>query len=169
MARSTVLAPLTVALVSLFAFGCEPVRTTPVMACNSTAHCPADGKWTCDAATSTCVRITESTVDTSTDASSTADTGSDSAGGSDTSATDAAADTADTTSDTAGDTAIADTGSSDTGSCKDRCGQYDLNWSCNCDDTCSLYEDCCSDYEALCGEPAADTVDTASDTTATGA
>lgn len=45
------------------------------------------------------------------------------------------------------------------GSCKDpgkngaanRCGQFDNNWKCNCDDACSQFGDCCADKDAVCG------------------
>lgn len=45
------------------------------------------------------------------------------------------------------------------GSCKDpgkngqanRCGQFDNNWKCNCDDACAQYGDCCKDKDEVCG------------------
>ncbi|MCO4761550.1 MAG: hypothetical protein KC502_08610, partial [Myxococcales bacterium] len=33
---------------------------------------------------------------------------------------------------------------------KNRCGQYDSTWPCNCDSGCTKFGDCCSDYKATC-------------------
>lgn len=151
---------------------CEPVRSEPTMSCTSSAHCPADGKWTCNVQQGVCERCVGSCPGSST----TTDTSSSSDATSDTTASDTA--TADTGTDTATtDTTTEDTASTDTGSCQDRCGQFDLNWICNCDDTCGLYDDCCWDYEKLCvtstdaggtDTGSTDAVDTATDTTVTG-
>ena len=35
-------------------------------------------------------------------------------------------------------------------SCVNKCGSYDKNAPCQCDDQCSDYNDCCSDYKELC-------------------
>ncbi len=36
---------------------------------------------------------------------------------------------------------------------KNRCGQFDNSWPCNCDDDCANFGDCCSDYNATCKSP----------------
>ena len=38
-------------------------------------------------------------------------------------------------------------------SCAGRCGIYDAEQSCQCDDYCKTSGDCCSDYNTLCGAP----------------
>ena len=37
------------------------------------------------------------------------------------------------------------------GGAADKCGQFDNNWPCNCDDACGDFGDCCQDFEATCG------------------
>ena len=34
--------------------------------------------------------------------------------------------------------------------CVDRCGDWYVGASCNCDEDCGMYDDCCSDYTTLC-------------------
>lgn len=47
-----------------------------------------------------------------------------------------------------------DGGSSEpTASCIDRCGNYDINATCQCDDLCESSDDCCSDFEMVCNAP----------------
>jgi vibriolysin len=36
------------------------------------------------------------------------------------------------------------------GSCEGRCGTFDPNQSCQCDDQCAQFGDCCDDFEELC-------------------
>ncbi len=36
------------------------------------------------------------------------------------------------------------------GSCKSRCGDFTQNAPCQCDASCSKYDECCADFEALC-------------------
>jgi len=48
-----------------------------------------------------------------------------------------------------------DTGSSDSGSggglsCVGKCGKYDSNAKCQCDDQCTQYNDCCTDFAKAC-------------------
>ena len=31
-----------------------------------------------------------------------------------------------------------------------RCGQYNVDWVCNCDEACAQFEDCCEDLETVC-------------------
>lgn len=33
---------------------------------------------------------------------------------------------------------------------QNRCGQYDDNWKCNCDDACTQFGDCCADKDSVC-------------------
>lgn len=37
------------------------------------------------------------------------------------------------------------------GGAANRCGQFDDNWKCNCDDACKNYNDCCADRGTVCG------------------
>jgi hypothetical protein len=46
-------------------------------------------------------------------------------------------------------------GDSGGGSCKDRCGEYDPNEPCQCDDVCGQMGNCCADIAQECGGPAA--------------
>ena len=36
-------------------------------------------------------------------------------------------------------------------SCKGRCGTFDQDSPCNCDDECTTFKDCCADYPQFCG------------------
>ena len=39
-------------------------------------------------------------------------------------------------------------------SCEGRCGQFDPNAACQCDDACTQFGDCCGDFEEICqGQP----------------
>ncbi|MCO4764268.1 MAG: hypothetical protein KC502_22340 [Myxococcales bacterium] len=129
---------------------CEPTRA-PLddQPCSGTQHCPATGEWTCDLVKKVCVKCEGAcpgtgaetndvgTVDAGADAATTTDdvaTGADALSTSDAAAADASAQVA---------------------SCVGRCGQYDSNWLCNCDDGCAEFDDCCPDLAAVC-ETAAD-------------
>lgn len=34
---------------------------------------------------------------------------------------------------------------------ENRCGQWDDNWPCNCDEACTQFGDCCDDFNEVCG------------------
>lgn len=72
--------------------------------------------------------------------------------------TDAAEVTADI-AETTDTTDTPDTTETVTGTCQDRCGEYDAKATCQCDEYCSGSGDCCSDFETLCGTDKACAVD----------
>ncbi len=43
--------------------------------------------------------------------------------------------------------------STPSGSCAGKCGKYDGDANCQCDESCTEYGDCCSDYDKLCKTP----------------
>ena len=51
------------------------------------------------------------------------------------------------------DTCPKDCGGVSNGSCKDKCGKFNGEGSCQCDQQCQQYGDCCKDYEQYCGGP----------------
>ena len=131
------------------ASSCVPPRDSVTdQSCTTNAQCPADGKHYCDTATNTCKPCSGATCPGANAPSSSTDSSQSSSGGTDT------ATSADTG--TSADSTTASTDTAASGTCANRCGQYQESAPCNCDANCDSFDDCCPDYLQLCAHGGGD-------------